>query len=79
MGQPYTQERRELNETGDRLSQDSLIQAGGVSMKVRDLVYKVPSEPKNVVYDLALQAKEENFSDYELIWQHVENSVQITP
>lgn len=79
LGQTYTQLNREVNATNDRLTQDSLIQTSGGSMKVRDLILKVSSEPKNTVYDLSLQAKEENFADYASIWQHIENSIQITP
>lgn len=79
LGQTYTQLNREVNTEGDKLTQDLLIQTSGVSMKVRDLVYKVSSEPKNAIYNLSLQTKEENFADYESIWQHIENSVKITP
>jgi len=77
MGQPYNEVGREM--VGESLVVDSTVDAGqGVTMRIRDVLFLAPNDPKNIVYNLSFSARQSNWGDYETIFDHLQNSAQLS-
>lgn len=76
LGTPYSETSRET--VGDALIVDSQIKLGTSVARVRDLLYLIPAEPKNIVYDISLTAAEGAWAEAETVFSHVQNSVQLS-
>jgi len=77
MGQPYNEVSREM--VGEMMVVDSTVDAGqGTTVKVRDLLFLVPGETKDTVYNISFSAREPNWGEYETIFNHVQNSAQLS-
>lgn len=78
MGQPYSEVSRQT--VGDSLVVDSTVDAGqGVTVKVRDLLFLIPGETKDTVYNISFSAREPNWGEYEVIFNHIQSSAQLSP
>jgi hypothetical protein len=78
MGQPYNEVSRRM--VGEMMVVDSTVDAGqGTTVKVRDLLFLVPGDEKDAVYNISFSARQESWSDYEAIFNHVQSSAQLSP
>jgi membrane protein implicated in regulation of membrane protease activity len=77
MGQPYNEVSRQT--VGEMMVVDSAVDAGqGVTVKVRDLLFLVPGETTDAVYNISFSAREPNWGDYEAIFNHVQTSAELS-
>jgi len=77
MGQPYNEVSRQM--VGDVLVVDSTVDAGqGVTVKVRDILFLVPGPDKDAIYDICFNARQENWGDYQSIFDHVQTSAKLS-
>ena len=77
MGQPYNEVGRGM--VGEFLVVDSTVDAGqGVTMRIRDVLFLAPNDPKNIVYNLSFTARQANWGEYETIFSHIQNSAQLS-
>lgn len=77
LGQPYNKVSRET--VGETLLVDSTVDVQGVPVQIRDVLFLAPNEPKNIVYNLSFSARQENWSNYETIFSHIQSSAQLFP
>lgn len=77
MGAPYEEINRKA--VGNSLVVDYKIQAGGVVMMGRDLVFLSPGQIKNDIYVLSLAATEKTWNNFDTIFTKVQSSVALSP
>ncbi len=76
LGSPYDEISREI--VGDSLVVDSTVEAQGVTVQVRDVLFLVPNDPKNIIYNLAFSARQPNWGEYETIFDRIQNSAKLS-
>lgn len=78
MGQPYNEVGRET--VGEMLVVESTVDAGqGVIVKIRDLLFLVPGDEKDTIYNISFSARQDGWGDYETIFNRVQSSAQLLP
>ncbi len=78
MGQPYNEVSRQT--VGEMMMVDSTVDTGqGVTVKVRDLLFLVPGDEKDAVYNISFSAREENWDDYGTIFDHIQTTTTLSP
>jgi len=76
LGSPYDEISRQM--VGDSLVVDSTVEAQGVTVLVRDVLFLVPNDPKNIIYNFAFSARQPNWGEYETIFDHIQNSAKLS-
>ena len=76
MGQPYNEVSRET--VGDALVVDSTVDAQGITVQVRDVLFLAPGSPKNTIYNLSFSARQENWGEHEAIFSHIQSSAKLS-
>ena len=76
MGQPYDEISRQM--VGDSLVVDSTVEAQGVTLQIRDILFLVPNDPKNIIYNISFSARQSNWGEYETIFDRIQNSTQLS-
>lgn len=76
LGSPYGEISRQT--VGDSLVVDSTVDTQGVTVQVRDILFLAPAEPKNIIYNLSFSARQSNWGDYETIFDHIQDSTQLS-
>lgn len=77
MGQSYNEVGRET--VGEMMVVDSAVDAGqGVVVKVRDLLFLVPGEVKDAVYNISFSARQDSWGECEPIFSHIQDSARLS-
>ena len=76
LGQPYDEVSRKM--VGEHLVVDSTVEAQGVTVQVRDILFLILGDEKNTICNLSFSARQSNWGDYETIFDHIQTSAQLS-
>lgn len=76
MGQPYNEVNRKV--VGEMLVVESTVDEQEAVVRVRDVLFSVPGESGEVVYNLSLSAPQTIWGGYEALFSYIQNSTQLS-
>lgn len=76
LGSPYNEVSRQT--VGETLVVDSTVDAGGITVQVRDILFLAAGEEKNTIYNIGLSAPQSVWGEYEPIFFHIQNSAKLS-